>query len=145
MTCQNNKILEIKEDASLIQHTIKFKKDEYISINSIINQINNINNSNFTEHLIINDEYIIIYSNEITSNLNLIKLPFDHIKNQFYGNIFIIRTDKTDKTDNNFMLKNLSTNKFLSLYKNNIKLSNNDDDYSSDDFNPDNCDLNKNC
>lgn len=142
MTSQNNKIIEIKEDASLIQHTIKFKKDEYISINSIIN---NICNNNINKHLIINNEYIILYSDEANTSLNLIKLPFDNIKNKFYGNIFIIRTDKTDSIDNNLIIKNLSTNKFLSLYKNNVKQFDSNDEYSSDDFNPDNCDLNKNC
>ena len=68
---------------------------------------------------------------------NIIKLPFT--EEEYYGTICIF------KMDSDLNIINLSINKFMALFDK-VKINKLiEDDYSSDDFNPDVCDNSHKC
>ena len=141
------KYLKILEDASICQCFLKVKEyidklsennNRKIRVEDIFKFDDFLNlKYNIYDHL--DYKYIILFESNQTNELqrNIIKLPFT--SNDYYGIIYIF------KIDNDVNIINLSTNKFMSLFDK-IKINKLiEEDYSSDDFNPDVCNNSKMC
>jgi len=134
------KHLKILEDASIYQCNIKSKENDINKI-EYISKLETFNGFKYNIYDHMEYKYIIFFedNNNVSkiSEKNIIKLPFTD--ESYYGIIYIF------KLNNELNLVNLSTNRFISIF-NKVKISKSvDDDYSSDDFNPDICDHTKKC
>lgn len=138
------KYLRLLKDASICECDVKLKVNDNTKKLKIenITQLEDFSNLKYNIYDHLDYKYIIFFGNyksNVSNDLqkNIIKLPFT--EKEYYGTIYLF------KADSDLSILNLSTNKFMALFDK-VKINKLiEEDYSSDDFNPDICDNSKKC